>query len=454
MNLLTEKIRPMYVRYLIAATGSALVYSVFGIVDAAMIGNYHGPVGNAALAVFSPIWAAAYCLGLLSGVGGAVLFGNARGKGDEERAQAYFSVTVLFGAILSVLTVSIIGLFRMPLLRLFGGDDTLIPLCAAYLSPILFALPCCIFVNIWSSFLRNDGAPALPAAAVIAGGCLNILGDYLLIYRMDMGIRGAGIATAAGLYLSNLIMLLHFLRRKNTLRLVRARREMLREIVKSGFPTAVNDLALGILAVLFNRQIMTRLGTEALAVYSIATLIATIIQCVAYGIGQAAQPILSENHGAAQYGRVRDCMRCGIWSSFALGTAAAALVFLLPEPLVSLFTAPTAELLAISPGILRVYGLSFLFLPFNIFATFYFQAIMKERVALAGSVARGAVISGALVLLLPALFGPGSIFWAMPVSETIVCGFLLLFMRKQQRLSVADGEHNSGDEGPVFQNKG
>ena len=442
MDLLTDKIRPLYARYLIAATGSALVYSVFGIVDAAMIGNYHGPVGNAALAVFSPIWAVGYCLGLLSGVGGGVLFGNARGKGDEESAQATFSVTVLFGAALSALAVLIIGIFRMPLLRLFGGDDTLIPLCTDYLSPILFALPCCIFVNIWSSFLRNDGAPVLPAVAVIAGGCLNVLGDYLLIYRMDMGIRGAGIATAAGLYLSNLIMLLHFLRKKNSLRLVRPRRGLLREIVRSGFPTAVNDLALGILAVLFNRQIMTWLGSEALAVYGIATLIATIVQCLAYGIGQAAQPILSENHGAAQFGRVRECLRCGIWTSFGLGAAAALLVFLLPEPLVRLFTAPTAELLAISPGILRVYGLSFLFLPFNIFATFYFQAILKERIALAGSVARGVLLSGALVLLLPAVFGPGSIFWAMPVSEMTVCGFLLLFMRKQQRFSVTCEEHN------------
>ena len=437
MNLLTDKIRPMYLRYLIAATGSALVYSVFGIVDAAMIGNYHGPVGNAALAVFSPIWAVGYCLGLLSGVGGGVLFGNARGKGDEERAQASFSLTVWFGAALSVLAVLIIGMFRMPLLRLFGGDDTLIPLCLDYLSPILFALPCCIFVNIWSSFLRNDGAPVLPAVAVIAGGCLNVIGDYLLIYRMDLGIRGAGIATAAGLYLSNLIMLLHFLRKKNSLCLGRARWTLLREIVKTGFPTAVNDMALGILAVLFNRQIMTWLGSEALAVYGIATLIATIIQCLAYGIGQAAQPILSENHGAAQFGRVRECLRCGIWTSFALGAAAAALVFLAPEPLVRLFTAPSAQLLAISPGILKVYGLSFLFLPFNIFVIFYFQAILKERIALIGAVARGVVLSGALVLLLPAVFGPGSIFWAMPVSEMTVCAFLLLFMReRQQRFSV------------------
>ncbi len=214
MDVLKDRIRPLYFRYLAAAMGSALVYSVFGIVDAMMIGKYHGPVGNAALSVFSPIWAAGYCLGLLAGVGGSVLFGNARGSGQEKRAQEYFSFTVLFGAVLSLLIMAAIGFFHTPLLHLFGGDDTLIPLCSEYLFPIYFALPCCIFVNILAAFLRNDGEPALASFAVIAGGCLNIIGDYLLMFRMDLGIRCAGIATAAGLYLSNLIMLIHFLRKK------------------------------------------------------------------------------------------------------------------------------------------------------------------------------------------------------------------------------------------------
>lgn len=432
MNLLTDKIRAMFVRYLIPATLSALVYSIFGIVDAAMIGKYHGPTGNAALSVFSPIWAVGYCLGLLSGSGGGALFGYERGQGNERAALSYFSATVLFGAVLSALTVLTIGVFRVPLLRLFGGDDTLIPLCSAYLSPILFALPCCIFVNIWSSFLRNDGASVLPSVAVIAGGALNVLGDYLLIFRMNMGIRGAGIATAAGLYISNLIMLLHFLRRKNTLRLVGLRRGLLRAIVKSGFPIAINDLSLGILAVLFNRQIMVWLGVEALAAYGILGLIATIIQCISYGIGQAAQPILSENHGAAKTDRVRECLRCGMWISFAFAAVATALVLLLPEPLVSLFTAPTAALLSLAPGIFRSYGLSFLFLPFNIFACYYFQAIRKDRIAMVASAARGVLISGGLVLLLPRLFGPDSLFWAMPLSELAVCVFLLYFTGERQ----------------------
>ncbi len=101
-------------------------------------------------------------------------------------------------------------------------------------------------MNIWSAFLRNDGAPSLAAVAVIAGGCLNAIGDCLLIFQMNMGIRGAGIATAAGLYLSNIIMLFHFQGKGNTLRLVSVKWSRLREIAASGFPSTISDLSLGI----------------------------------------------------------------------------------------------------------------------------------------------------------------------------------------------------------------
>ena len=84
MDLLKSKIRPMYFKYLVAASGSAMVASIFGMIDAMMVGKYHGPSGNAALAVFNPLWSIIYCLGLLAGIGGSVLFATSRGKGDEK----------------------------------------------------------------------------------------------------------------------------------------------------------------------------------------------------------------------------------------------------------------------------------------------------------------------------------------------------------------------------------
>ena len=245
-----------------------------------------------------------------------------------------------------------------------------------------------------------------------------------------MGIRGAGISTTVGLYISLLIMLSHFAGRKNTLHLTRVRWSKLPELIRTGFPLAVNDLALGVIAIIINRQIRRYYSTDALAAFGILGQIAITVQSVSYGISQAAQPILSGNCGTGSYDRVTACKRYGIWTSFAFGIAVTAVLFLIPKPLIHLFTNPSEHLLDIGPGIIRAYSLSFIFLPFNIFAACFFQAIMKERIAAAASLARSVVISGILAFLFPLLFGAGSLFYAIPVSELAVCAYLLFSIRK------------------------
>ena len=435
MDLLKSKIKPMYFRYLFAASGSAMVASVFGMVDAMMVGRYHGPVGTAALAVFSPMWAIMFSLGLLAGIGGSVLFATARGRKDEQEAQSYFTLSVLFGAVLSVIVVLGIGVFQDPLLRLFGADEELLVLAKLYLKPLLFAAPCCVFENILSSFLRNDGNPGLATKAVIFGGIFNAFGDYFFVFVLDMGIFGAGLATALGQWLAFFGMLLHFAGKKNTLRFVRIRGVFgkLKNIVVNGFSTAVSDLAMGIIGVLFNRQIMGYLGTDALAVYGVITQVTAFAQCIAYGTGQAAQPIVSQNYGAGQFGRIRECVKYGLYTCGAMGIFWAGSMVLLPNGYVRFFMEPTAAVLEIAPGILRAYGLSYLLLPFNLFVTYYFQAMMRSHVALVISVARGAVVSGGLILLLPVLLRADSIWYAMLVTELLVAAYGVFHMVRSRK---------------------
>lgn len=191
MDILNEKIRSIYFKFLVAALGSALVASIFGMVDAMMVGKYHGPSGNAALAVFSPLWSIIYCLGLLAGIGGSVLFANNRGKKNEAEAQQYFTLSVIFGIVLSAVAMVGIGFFQEPLFRFFGADDELLYLAKQYLKSIFFAIPCCVFSNILSAYLRNDDNPALATVAVIIGGVFNAFGDYVCVFVLDMGIFGA-----------------------------------------------------------------------------------------------------------------------------------------------------------------------------------------------------------------------------------------------------------------------
>lgn len=82
MDLLNGDLKKLYLKYLTASFGSALVSSIYGVVDMVMVGQYHGPAGSAAMAVIAPIWNILYSFGLLAGIGGSVLFSRSRGMGD------------------------------------------------------------------------------------------------------------------------------------------------------------------------------------------------------------------------------------------------------------------------------------------------------------------------------------------------------------------------------------
>ena len=106
------------------------------------------------------------------------------------------------------------------------------------------------------------------------------------------------------------------------------------------------------------------------------------------------------------------------------------LVFLFPNGFIRIFMSPTGDILRIAPAILRIYGVSFLLLPLNIFSTYYFQSLMKPRASFSVSVLRGLVLSGALIYALPALLGPGAVWFAMPVAEAVTAvGVCVLIVR-------------------------
>lgn len=424
MDFLTSKIKPMYFKYLTAAFGSALISSIYGVVDMAMVGQYQGPSGTAALAVVAPIWNIIYSLGLLMGIGGSVLFSTLRGKSAENRKESneYFTAALIGIGILAAITWAVVIFFDRPLLTLFGAEETLLPLAQSYLFPVKFAVPSFLLTQLMAAFLRNDGNPGLATKSVIFGGIFNVFGDWFFVFVLNLGIMGAGLATAMGSVFSLLMMLTHFRSSKNTLKLEKPTKLLskLRSISVTGFSTFFIDVAMGILTMLFNRQILKYLGTDALSVYGIIINISTFVQCCAYSIGQASQPMISTNFGAKQWERINQLLKYALGTAAVFGLIWTALAELVPNLFIHIFMTPTDAILAIAPNIIRSYGISFLLLPFNIFSTYYFQALMKPTASFLVSVGRGAVISGILIYLLPAALGANSIWFAMPITELIV----------------------------------
>ena len=141
MDLLKGRIRPLYFKYLSAAFGSALISSIYGIVDMAMVGQYQGPQGTAAMAVISPIWNIIYSLGLLMGIGGSVLLSNARGR-NSGNANEYFTAALAGACVLAGAAWLLLWLWEEPILVFFGADAQLLELAQRYLEPVKIVVRC------------------------------------------------------------------------------------------------------------------------------------------------------------------------------------------------------------------------------------------------------------------------------------------------------------------------
>ena len=130
-----------------------------------------------------------------------------------------------------------------------------------------------------AAFLRNDNDPTLATAAVLSGGICNVFGDWFFVFPCNMGLFGAGLATALGSVVSFCVMLTHFFKHTNTLRLVKTN-PFFRKFAKIsgiGFSSFFIDVAMGILTILFNRQIMKYWGSVWLAMPIIELLVAVYV---------------------------------------------------------------------------------------------------------------------------------------------------------------------------------
>lgn len=442
MDLLHDSLKKIYPKFLFSALGGAVIASVYSLVDSIMVGRYEGPVGAAALAVVMPMYTIIFSLGLLFGMGGAVLMSVVRGKGDLRRGNFFFTVSFWCCAAVAALIWALLAFFDRPLLIFFGGEGETLLLAERYFAIIKLALPVFLFAQFLSCFVRNDNNPVLATVSVLAGGIFNIVGDYLLVFAFGLGMRGAAIATVLGQILSLFVLCVHFLSKRRKIAFVSGKGffRAAGSMICAGLSAFLADFSVGVLCVLFNNRVMHYLGPDALAVYGVAVNLFILIQSLAYGVGQASQPIISVSFGAGNPSRVRNVFLLGTAVSFALGIGSCLFAECFPLVLARAFMSTTASVEAMAPGILRAYCLSFLLMPFNVFVLYYFQAVLHATSAWIVALVRGVLLSGLLVCVLPLLFGGGSLFFAMPLTEAAVffCNlFLLLFFSRRDRAKTS-----------------
>ncbi len=437
MDLLQGNIKRLYFKYLSAAFGSSLIGTIYSFADTIVVGQNQGSNGIAALAVVAPVWNIIYGLGLLFGIGGAVFFSIIRGKKEKqgENENEYFTVSIIFGSIAALICWILIILLDSQILSFFGADNNLLPLAKKYLLPIKVVFPTYLFGQLLAAFLRNDKNPELATVAVVAGGIFNIFGDCFFVFVLNMEIFGAGLATAIGSVISLGIMATHFISNKNSMKIVKVQNifSKFKLIITAGFSTFFVDIAMGIITVLLNNQIMKYAGTDALAVYGVIVNISTCAQVCVYSIGQAAQPIISINFGSEKWIRIKQILKYSLITASFFSAFWTGLTMFFPVPIIKIFISATPKIISIAPKIIRLYCISFLLLPLNVYSMYYFQAISKPKIAFVISVCRGLVVSGIMILLLPVIAEDIGLWLAMPVTELLVSVIVIYYMIKYTR---------------------
>lgn len=427
MDLLKDKIGSLYLKFLAPSLFSALVTTIYSFVDTIAIGKGVGTDGAAACAVIYPIMGVASLFGFLCGIGGSVRFGKARGEGRMEKANAYYTASLILVLILTALVWPFTALFRKEIFTLFGASSALMPLVLEYGDWIIGTFPAFILSAYFTCMVRCDGAPNVVMGAVIAGGVFNVFGDWFLVFPMGMGMAGAAIATAGGTVIQLFVLCAYLFSQKSSLTLVRPWKltKAFFKSVTAGFSASVLEFAFIILTCILNNQIMRYGGETALAVFGVVLTCSGMFQHIFTGVGQTIQPIATTNFGAGQIRRIASLRRISELTVIAMGIIFMLSGILFPAQIICFFMDATPEVLSAAPGIMRIYFISFLFMGINIWATFYFQSILRTRTSTVLSLLRGLILSGLLLYLLPAWLGLDGVWWAMVLTEGIVAAVTL-----------------------------
>ncbi len=438
VDLLNGKLNKTYFTLLFSAIASTIVSTIYSTVDMICVGHYSGEDGAAAIACINPFWALMFAFGVLAGIGGAVMLSNRRGAGNEMAANEYFTVAMAVSGIFSAILL-FIGIFYMEeFLRLVGGTDGIVlELAVEYMNAMLFSIPTFTLCATLSTFVRNDGEAVIPTVATIIGGVLNMVLDVYFVFGLDMGIKGAGLATGIGQAVAFAIIVSYLFAKKCTLKFTLPEKiaPILAKICTVGFSAFLIEIASGIVSSIFNTTIFNNLSTAHLAVFGTASTLTIMITCIFSGIGTASQPIISTAFSADKRDRIKGTLRLGFITAIIMSGVSLVLCQLFPTEIIKIYMSVDNSVLDVGPRIMRLYTLALPAISITMVCNYYFQSTLMRLSSVIVSLLRGLILPIAFVFLIPAIAGYDYIWLAIPFAEYITCAVsIVMFLPSAKRL--------------------
>ena len=420
-------------RFIIPTYLTALFTTVYTIVDGIFVSAYVGTNALAAINVVYPLVNILYGIALAFATGGSALAALHIGGKRKEEACRTFSVSMA-AAIIIGCVISAIILLKLPIiLQMLGATTLLMTDCKAYIYWWLFGAPIVVGKEMFTYFIRVDGSPTYSFLTALSGGLFNIVFDYIFIGQLHMGITGAALATFLGLLLSFVMGVVYFLTRSNFLCFTRhglSVKEAFRSMI-NGTSEFVNQLAIAITTVVFNRSALIFAGENGVAAVSIIMYLQFLCIGIYFGFSMGLSTPLGYAYGDGNFSV------CRVLEKYAYRFFAIAPIILygctyLLAPIgVLFFASPGSTVFDIAVSGLRLYGLGFLFSGINIFAAIRMMTYGKGYISGMITFLRSFALLLLFLTILPRFLELNGIWLAVPAAEILTLIVALWTLRKK-----------------------
>ena len=435
----TEKISSLIRKFSIPCIISMVVNALYNIVDQIFIGRGVGYLGNGATNVVFPLTIIGLAISLMCGDGTSAYLSLKLGEKKKEEAAKGVANGIILACILSVLFCTITLIFLPQLLNLFGCTDNLRELSLAYGGIISIGLPFAMVATTLNSIIRSDGSPKYSMTTMIAGAVLNIILDPIFIFKFNMGVQGAAIATVISQIL-NFVLNVLYIRKFKSIRISKKSLALHFNIVKKimalGISSFITQMSYVCVMSVINNLLGkygadTKYGSEIpITVVGIVMKINQILTSVILGIAVGAQPIFGYNYGAKKLDRVKTALKYVIGSSVCISTLAFILFQTIPDKLISIFGSGDNNYIEFACIAFRTYLLLCICNGVQIPSGIFFQAIGKSSKSALLSLSRQIILLIPSMLILGGIFGLTGVLAAGPVADGIafILACTLLFL--------------------------
>jgi putative MATE family efflux protein len=395
-----------------------MVTNVYNLVDTAFVGQLGNSASGAVGIVFG-FMAVLQAIGFMFGNGSGSIISRLLGAKNTEQASKIastgFFFTLLFGAVVAIISAFVLK----PLVMLLGSTETISPYAQTYISYILVAAPFITASFTMNNLLRYEGKATLGMIGLIVGAVLNIAGDPILMFGLNMGIAGAGLSTCISQIIGFFVLLSMFLLHKTQCRLSVKLivPKFLPEIIGTGLPSLLRQ-GLNSLSTVVLNNCAAVYGDAAVAAMSIVSRVIFFTFSFALGVGQGFQPVCGFNYGAKKYDRLKTAFYFSVMLAEIIVVVMSVGLILFPGEIVRIFRDDNT-VMEIGSRALVLQGIAQLFLPFCMITEMALQSVGKKLGASVLSTLRNGLFFIPLLLILSNVRGLSGIQEAQPLAVTL-----------------------------------